>query len=494
MESLVAIEPAVSKSSTHARSNVPSSMRIDCCRRVRAFGVLLVIGAGLLMTGTAVAQTDTDHIADLLDVPGSAGLGFIARIEQSPYVGAGHRTDLLPLYLYEGERFFLNADRAGIKLLDDERSRVDLFLSRRLEGFPENDMPDSLEGMNVRNTSVDLGVTYRYARSWGTLRATLMREVSDISNGSEVRIGYAYDWRGVRWVLRPDVTVSFRDANLNNYYYGVAPNEAAPDRAAYAPGAGVNVSVGLYGTYRILQNWRLLGGVSVTALDRDIRRSPVVRDDLQPAVFAGAVYDFGTTIARWDDDAVPSLVKVFYGRASGEGCHMVKIMTLSCTSLDHENRSSVTGIHFGRPFLERVNDWPLDFHGYVGVLYRNEASVQPDAWQVDAYMKAFFYGFPWSHRVNTRLGFGVGVSYANHVPSPEVISQARRGRPTSKLLNYLDPSIDVSVGDLFGSKRWKDTYFGLGISHRSGIFASSRLLGDVDGGSNYIYAYLESSF
>jgi outer membrane protein len=112
---------------------------------------------------------------------------------------------------------------------------------------------------------------------------------------------------------------------------------------------------------------------------------------------------------------------------------------------------------------------------------------------VDAYMKAFYYGFPWSHRVNTRFGFGYGVSWANRVPYTEVVSQANRDRPTSKLLNYLDPTIDVNVGDIFGADSWKDTYFGLGISHRSGIFASSRLLGSVDGGSNYIYAYLEKS-
>ena len=72
-------------------------------------------------------------------------------------------------------------------------------------------------------------------------------------------------------------------------------------------------------------------------------------------------------------------------------------------------------------------------------------------------------------------------------------SQARRERPTSKLLNYLDPTIDISLGDLFGNKDWKQTYFGLGISHRSGIFASSRLLGSVNGGSNYIYAYVETA-
>ncbi|MES2955624.1 MAG: MipA/OmpV family protein, partial [Pseudomonadota bacterium] len=59
-------------------------------------------------------------------------------------------------------------------------------------------------------------------------------------------------------------------------------------------------------------------------------------------------------------------------------------------------------------------------------------------------------------------------------------------------LNYLDPSIDFSLGDLIGRPGLKDTYLGFGVSHRSGIFGSSRLLGNVNGGSNYIYTYIET--
>ena len=59
------------------------------------------------------------------------------------------------------------------------------------------------------------------------------------------------------------------------------------------------------------------------------------------------------------------------------------------------------------------------------------------------------------------------------------------------MLNYLDPTIDVSVGDLIGSRALKETYLGFGVSHRSGIFGTSRLLGNVNGGSNYLYTYVE---
>ena len=453
--------------------------------------------AGLLaaaLAGPAMAQLDTDAIADLLTRPGSAGLGFLYRVEQSPYLDAGRRSDLLPLYLYEGERFFLNADRAGYKFVEDRTRRIDLFLSRRLEGFPQDDVPEVARGMARRNASVDLGLRYRHRFPWGTLRATALQDVSNTSKGAELRLGYSHTWRHGRWTLRPDLSVAFRDASLNAYYYGVEPDEATADRPAYAPGSGSDYTLALYGTYGFLQNWRLIGGIALTVHAQAVRGSPIVRDGAQPAILAGVVYDFGTVTPRWDEDKVPTFLKVFYGRGAGDDCHMVRIMALRCRSLDHDQPSSVTGLHLGRPFIEHVNGWPLDVHGYVGFLSRDEMNdIQADGWQVDAYMKLFYYGFPWSPRVRTRIGLGVGISFARLVPSSEVSSQALRGRPTSKLLSYLDPTIDVSLGDLFGSRRLKETYVGLGISHRSGIFASSRLLGSVDGGSNYIYAYMETT-
>ena len=211
-------------------------------------------------------------------------------------------------------RILLNADRAAIKLVNTEEHRFDAFLGRRLEGFPEDDIPESLEGMEARNTTIDLGVSYRYSQTWGTLRASAMHDVGGVNHGSELRCGYSYDWRGDRWTLRPDISVAWRDSKLNNYYYGVREDEATEERAAYAPGSGVNVSLGLYGSYSILENWRLLGGISVTSLDSSVRDSPIINDDLQPALFLGAVYDFGTPLTNWDDDGSPLLVKV-NGRA-----------------------------------------------------------------------------------------------------------------------------------------------------------------------------------
>lgn len=54
----------------------------------------------------ARAGGNTEPLTDILSAPGSAGLGLVTRIERSPYKDAGTRYDLMPLYLYEGERLF----------------------------------------------------------------------------------------------------------------------------------------------------------------------------------------------------------------------------------------------------------------------------------------------------------------------------------------------------------------------------------------------------
>jgi outer membrane protein len=96
--------------------------------------------------------------------------------------------------------------------------------------------------------------------------------------------------------------------------------------------------------------------------------------------------------------------------------------------------------------------------------------------------------------LRTRIGFGIGLSWASRVPYVEQRDQTAKGQNTSKLLSYLDPSIEINTGDLFRAKRLEDTWLGVGVSHRSGAFGSSQLLGNVDGGSNYIYASIETAF
>jgi outer membrane protein len=454
---------------------------------------MALLTMGFLALSSAQASGINEPPTDVLSTPGSVGLGAITQIEASPYKGTGTRGDLLPLYLYEGERVFLHSGRAGLKLLDSPEHRLDFFLDKRLEGFQANKIPASVAGMAMRSSSTDVGLAYSYRQSWGTLQAELLFDAANTSKGSEARLGYSYEWRSGPWTLRPAVSLSMRDAKLNNYYYGVLPGEATATRAAYAPGAGVNALAGLYGTYALTQRWQLLGGVSATVLSGGIRNSPVVQKRVLPAIYVGASYDFGGQKREAAEASSPTWFKLMYGQATEDGCHLAKIITARCLSTASTNATSIAGLQVGKTVAQGFNGWPVDVVAYAGLLQHNDRGLQPNGAQLDLFVKAFYTGFPWSDRVKTRLGLGAGVSLAQRVPYTEAPNAATGPKPASRILQSLDPTIDVSVGDLLGYRALKETYFGFGVSHRSGIFSSSRLLGNVNGGSNYIYTYIESA-
>jgi outer membrane protein len=443
-----------------------------------------------LFSGYATAAEASPPIvaATLPAATGGAGLGVAMRTENSPYLGGGTRNDLVPIYVYEGKRAFIEAYRAGLKLNETPESRFDVFVAYRFEGFPYDRVPASLAGMANRSSGVDLGIGYQYRKPWGTLFGEVLHDTAHGSDGSEIRLGYSYDWAVGRLQLQPRITFAARDAKLNNYYYGVRPSEATAARPAYESGAGINAELGLSAVYRLSERWRLLGGLSAKRWSAGVRASPIVESRTQLAAQIGLGYDFSPGHDAWPEGR-PLIVKLSHGKSTD--CDVAQVMLLKCTSTNTVDQTRITGIEVGRPFIERLNGWPLDFVGYAGLLKHSERGLQDDSWQANAYMKAYYYGFPWSDRVRTRLGLGVGVSYAEHVPYVELRDQLARGRSSSRLLSYLDPSIDISVGDLIGVKSMSETYIGLGVSHRSGIFGSSRLLGNVNGGSNYIYSYLE---
>ncbi len=458
---------------------------------VKHAGATLSAGLLVLSLFAAQAQAQTEPLFEALDVSGKAGLGAALQTTTSPYVGVDQALDFLPLYVYEGDVSYLHSYRAGLRLPASRRIKVDLFIARRFEGFPYEQTPASLTGMEQRNPGIDAGIGWRYSDHRGDFAAELRQDISVESNGTELRAGFGFKWRDGPLLLRPYTTLLFRSSDLNDYYYGVRPEEATPQRPAYAPGDGFNFEFGLYGQYEVSRRWRLLAGVGAVRLSSEIRRSPIVDKSWLVTGYVGALYDIEDEPVLWATGK-PVLIRLFYGASTD--CILNQLITFRCASVSTEDDSRISGVHLGRTFVERINDWPLDFVGYAGALYRNDQGLQEDSWQIDAYMKPYWHGFPWSEALRTRIGFGIGLSYATRVPYVEQRDQTAKGQNTSKLLSYLDPSIEINAGDLFRAKRLRDTWIGVGVSHRSGAFASSQLFGNVDGGSNYIYASIESAF
>lgn len=436
------------------------------------------------------AAATSDPLADVLE-PGAFGLGYSHTRMRPAYRGSDRTHDNALLYLWEGDTFYLHGSRLGLKVGWDAW-RFDAFVRHRFEGFTQDAVPSSALGMAPREPDLDAGLALRRRFAWGTPYAEITRDISSRSEGLELKLGYWNQWRRGRLTLRPHAALSLRDADLNDYYYGVRAAEATPARPAYTAKAGVDAEIGLYATYRLTQAWHLTGSVTAGRRAAAVRSSPIVEDRFDTAVSLGVLYDFSPQAKMRPPEGKALIVRALYGFSSD--CDMLQIVRLTCTSTHTVDNTDIVGIDVGRKLVKGAFGWPLDIGGFVGVIRHREKSFQDDFWQLHGYLKAWFYGFPWDRYVRTRIGFGGGLSYTEHISTMELRDQALHGRGNWKLLNYLDPTIDVSVGDLVRSPSLKETFIGMGVSHRSGMFGKSHLFGDIRGGSNYIYGYLEHSF
>jgi outer membrane protein len=432
---------------------------------------------------SAGAYGTSDPLDGVL-APGEAGVGFTWQLgPPSPYRGSDRDYDLMMQFRYDSRYFYLNSDRIGLKL-ESEGVRYELFLKRRLEGFSSDHVPESMLGLEKRSGGDDLGVALRYRLGAGQAYGEVMRNVSDDSDGTELRLGYRYEgwWSGrLRW--RPYATLAWRDSKLNNYYYGT------PD---YQPGSGLNLELGALAAYRLSERWQALAGAGITRWSSGVGNSPVVDGGTQPYVMLGLLWGFKPDQAsEWERR--PLIMRLGYGQSSD--CDLMPIVTLQCFSVNTQDDTSIVQLDVGQVLLRRLNGWPVDIQGFVGFVKHEERGLQPDFWQVQGYLKPIWYPGPWfSDRLRMRFGWGAGVSYASRIPFAEQRDQALRNRDTSKLLLYLDPTVDLSVGNLLGVPALRETFAGIGVSHRSGVFGGSRLFNSVNGGSNYIYGFVETSF
>lgn len=156
----------------------------------------------------------------------------------------------------------------------------------------------------------------------------------------------------------------------------------------------------------------------------------------------------------------------------------------------HPNDLYVTALDVGYLLSENSIDSPLDIYVKGGVSKFDENGLNEDVYEAILYIK-FFWNFDfWANRV--RLGFGEGISYTSDILYTECLEASQEEDTTSKFLNYIDVSLDFSVGRLVHYKPFDEVYMGWALKHRSGVFG---LINNVrKGGSNYNTIYIEAKF
>lgn len=460
--------------------------------RARAIGCVLGV---LLAPGAQADNNDTVLPRGLLpERDGRWSLGVGTRLEQSPYRGESGFADLYPIISYEGERAYLRGSRAGLRLIDRPGFQLEAVAQGRLTNY-RGQSGQYLQGM-FRTTALDAGLSAIVPTALGEFSVDVLGDISDTHHGFEVAGAWARNWDFGALRLRPTVMLTAYSRDLADYYYGVQAAEVRPDRPGYSPGSSASVRAALYASYPLTRNNYLIGSVGVTRYSGSIGDSPIVERATAFTAFAGYQYRFGDNgIQPAPDASGSSRAKwsVRVARGWNAQASLLSIIPGGDFTLSPE-RTGVASIEVGRMLDERFNDWPVDIWVKGAYMRYLDKDIQPDGNGVALYLKGFYYGFPWSKYVKTRFGMGQGLSWVDRVPALEQRDIAKKNPNTSRLLSALDVSIDVSVGDIVRYKPLQETYFGVAVIHRSGIFGSADIFNDVDGGSNYISLYVESVF
>jgi outer membrane scaffolding protein for murein synthesis (MipA/OmpV family) len=456
-----------------------------------------VLIASIVMNAIpAYAQYEVAEIPFFNTPKGTAALGGGLRLGQDLYIATDNedqRTfDLVPLYLYNGKWVFFRGTAGGVHLFSNDKFELNVLGRYRFQKLDPS-RNAFYEGIEERKQSLDAGVEVRFRGRWGALNANFLTDTLERHRGQSAEVSYRYDIDRGSFTLSPFISWAWNDAKLTNYYYGVSEaEERLPDRPAYAPGESQWIALGMNTTWWVTDRIQFFGNFGFGGVDTAVAESPLVEEDMQSVVFAGGTYVFGN-VTKPDrfitsERAGEWSWRVNYGyQADGN----------IISEIDHGDFSKSTyadtnigGVTFGRLLTDGRR---MDFVGKIAAFrHFEEDEGNGNFWSYAAYVMAQGIGYsPWSKQEVFRYGFGFGMSYAETVPIAEQRKQAEKGNNTSKFLNYLELQLDFPLGRFFKSKAMKNCYAGLTVVHRSGIFGTSDLLGDVSGGADWITAHFE---
>jgi len=455
---------------------------------------ILLFSFGLVISPVGYADNQVSQIPFSDSASGSVGLGAGFRFGVSPYKHIDtissdendNNADLIPLYLYEGQYIFSHGTRAGIHLWK-ENVEFDALIQYRFDRL-ETDADEFYDGVNDRKQTLEGGFAATVKKNWGDLTLTWLADLQSRHNGYEIDLTYRYNWKHNRWSVSPFISLIHQNEDLTQYYYEVTEQESRDDLSVYTPDSVVFSRIGLNTSYRLFDHWLLFANISFENLADEIKNSPLVDESSLSTMYLGFSYEFGNVFTPSSNsiDVKDWSWRIHSGYTAESTFTKVHQGEFKRSEDVH---TYLAGLTLGK----LLNDGDkIDFWGKVSFNRRLENDYQDNFWEYNAYVMAMGKGYsPWSNKEIFRYGFGFGFSYAERIPVIEQVKQERKGANTAHFLNYMEAQLDFPVANLFEHKSVRNCYIGLTIIHRSGIFATSDLLGNVSGGSDVLAGHLE---
>ena len=395
------------------------------------------------------------------------GLGFALRSASIPYAAQDDTvSSVVPMLFFENEYIFLHGLESGLKLYESDDWRLSAITRVHYVDIPEQYQNE------IQADTNDVGLQARYKMSNDQFIDLEM--MSDLDGRSFSNLRYGASLENGSLDYKPYVQLQWNSSKYNSYYYGLDQEDVASD---------FDTSIGINAKYHVISNFYLLARAQATYLGKEARQSTYVEDDIQGEVYLGIGFFNDKSKEKKEKLNISPYLRIAHGWATPSN---IGEILAGDTEKDPYN-NQMTSLFYGYPLTDELFGLPLDFYLTPGLVFHHSSEVQDATQEYVLAIKAYYtFQFPWK----VRLGFAEGFSYANDVTYIESSELEEKDYKPNKLMNYLDFSLDLHLGDIFGESL-DELWLGYSIHHRSAIFESSSRFGRIKGGSNYNSVYLQ---
>jgi outer membrane scaffolding protein for murein synthesis (MipA/OmpV family) len=218
----------------------------------------------------------------------SSGIGIVA--SYNAIEGASNRVMAVPFFFYESEHFYFRGAQAGYRLYREGPLSFSADLRAEFQSWKPSDSP-VLQGMADRKITAEAGINARYRIDNWEMRAGIWQDVLGRHKGWQGELALAYNHRVNRqWIVSPRIELQALSSKKANYYFGVRPEEALPQRPQYNVGSTYSLALATSVRYLIDSRWTVYADVGAAYLSSDIRNSPIVDRRWLPRIITGLSY------------------------------------------------------------------------------------------------------------------------------------------------------------------------------------------------------------
>ncbi|MDN5566175.1 MAG: MipA/OmpV family protein [Psychrobacter sp.] len=214
------------------------------------------------------------------------------------YADTAYDTDendirVLPGVFYDNNKVYARGATAGAYLINDGTNQLAATVQLAGNSFDPEDASGALAGLDERKISASAGLSYQRRTSVGGFRAQYSADVLDRSGGNSGRLSYIGRVTKNKLTVYPSVGFEYYDADYNEYYYGVSPEESARTGiAAYESNSSLNPYVNVSANYDFSNKWAGFFNQSLSYLANEQYDSPMVDSRTEATTTLGLLYKF----------------------------------------------------------------------------------------------------------------------------------------------------------------------------------------------------------